>query len=236
MTTVRDLLNSTLRLLGVLASGETASSSELTDGLSVLNSMLDSWSTENLLILSNSIEEFDLVSGQQSYTIGASGNFNTSRPVRINNATLKYTNTTDQQEIPLEIINLDQWSQIDIKSLQSGEPRKLFYNPTFPLATIYIWPKPTTNHKIVLYTEKLLTSYTNLSNSLSLSPGYLKAVRYNLAVDLAPEYGKSVPPEILKGAEESKSHIMRLNTKPELMQMDDAVMFGRRSFDYRTGH
>jgi hypothetical protein len=47
-----DQINRALRLLGVLAEGETPSASVSQDALMALNQMIDSWNTERLSIFS----------------------------------------------------------------------------------------------------------------------------------------------------------------------------------------
>ena len=48
--TAGDQINRALRLLGVLAEGESPSASESRDALVALNQMLDSWDTERLAV------------------------------------------------------------------------------------------------------------------------------------------------------------------------------------------
>ena len=50
--TAGDQINRALRLLGVLAEGETPSASESQDALMALNQMIDSWNTERLSVFS----------------------------------------------------------------------------------------------------------------------------------------------------------------------------------------
>jgi hypothetical protein len=47
-------------------------------------------------------------------------------------------------------------------------------------------------------------------------PGYLKAIRYNLAVDLAPEYGRSPDPSVMQIAGASLAALRALNESNEL--------------------
>jgi hypothetical protein len=66
MSTVRDLIKGSLRLLGATATGETPSSEEQADALATLNALLDSWSLERLMITEKIREQFALVAGKQS--------------------------------------------------------------------------------------------------------------------------------------------------------------------------
>ncbi len=52
MTTANEQINGALRLLGVLAEGETPSAETSQDALAALNQMIDSWNTERLSVFS----------------------------------------------------------------------------------------------------------------------------------------------------------------------------------------
>ena len=58
MTTAGDQINRALRLLGVLAEGETPSAAVSQDGLTALNQMIDSWNTERLSVFSTQDQVF----------------------------------------------------------------------------------------------------------------------------------------------------------------------------------
>jgi len=234
MATVRDLLKGSLRLLGAISTGETPTSEELTDGLSVLNDMLDSWATEKLLVYGRVREEFSLVSGTQSYTIGSAGTFNTSRPQGINEATIEDQSVSPTTEYRLHILNDQEWSEIKIKDLTGNIPTKLYMEEGFPLNTLYFWPKPSSTNKVVLYSWKPFTAFATLDTTVSMPPGFAKALRYNLALELAPEYGKSASPELVSGAMESKENIKRMNIKPQYLSVDAALM-GSKPFNIETG-
>src|SRR6266566_4049083 len=120
--TVRDLIFSSLRLIGVLSEGEAPSAQQQTDAFDALNIMLDSYSTNNLMIPAIVVETFTCVAGQQTYSMGPGGNFNTSRPTRIVNAETVVLGATPRQTLPLKVINIDQFSSIFVKSVQSTIP------------------------------------------------------------------------------------------------------------------
>lgn len=234
MATVRDLINGSLRLINVLAEGETASANQHSDALSVLNQMIESWSLENLIIYSTTREEFTLTVSDGSYTIGSSGDFNTTRPVEIERAMIEDQSNTPTMEYPLELITPRQWAEITTKDLSSSIPTKLYYDPTYPLGTLNLWPVPSVANKLVLYSKKALTEFTSINNTISLPPGYMKALRFNLAVELAPEYGKEASQTVVSIAVDSKGNIKRKNIKPIYLKTDMATT-GNRTFNIYTG-
>ncbi len=68
MTTAGEQINGALRLLGVLAEGETPSSETSQDALMALNQMIDSWNTERLAVFSTQDQIFNWPSGVLSRT------------------------------------------------------------------------------------------------------------------------------------------------------------------------
>lgn len=235
MATARDIIKSSLKLIGVVAAGETPSAEELVDALSTLRKMLDSWSTESLAIFKKTIETFPLVSGQTSYTMGASGNFNTSRPMRIIHAATLDTSSTPAQEIPLQLLNVDEWSNVMQKSLTSTYATKLYIDYTFPLTTLYFWPVPTLANSIVLYTEKPFVDPATPDANIDLPPGYELAIEHNLAILLSPGYGRPLDPTVAAIASTSLANIQRMNIKPMYMTCDPAIVSRGHTWDWRTG-
>jgi hypothetical protein len=235
MSTASDLIKSSLRLIGVLASGESLPADMAADSLSTLNDMLDSWSTEKLIIPAKVREEFSLVGSTGAYTIGPSADFNTTRPLDIESAAIE-VQTSTPYEVPLQILNSQQWAAIVNKDLTSEIPTRVYFEFTATTITARLWPVPTTAHKLVIYSWKALTSLATTATTITLPPGYAKALRYGLALELAPEYGKALDQAIVISATESKSNIKRANSKPVYLECDPAILGSTRgSFNILTG-
>ncbi len=234
MTTVRDLIKSSMRPIGVVASGENPSPAELMDGLEALNMMLNSLSAQAILIYAVTKESFNLVAGQGSYTIGPEGNFNTVRPKMIKGAFIRDVNGLDY---PVRIRGMEEYRLISSKSTP-GRPYRLFYNPSSPLGTIYTYPVPNDIEALHMDSLKPLTGTVELDDDLSLPLEYEEFLKYNLCVRIAPEYGKSVPAEVAVIAEDSRYTIVSLNAEnnQEPVETDfPAVMKGNGYYDITEG-
>ena len=231
--TARDLISSSLRLIGVLASGEVPSNSESSDALVSLNEMLDSWSTERLFINAITREPFPLTVSKRTYTMGPGGDFDTVRPIRITGAVLRYIRN-ENTDIPVRILNSRQWSKIVDKDTDSSIPTYMYPEGTFPLETLNFWPIPESVNDIIIYSIKSLAQFDDLDAELSFPPGYSRALRYNLALELADEYGRPIPPRVMETARDSIAKIKRVNMKPHYI---DANPFSDKDtyFDWRTG-
>ena len=87
MTTAGDLINGSLRLLGVLAEGETPSSETSQDALLAMNQMVQSWNTERLAVFSTQDQVVTWPASTISRTFGPTGNIVANRPVAIDDST-----------------------------------------------------------------------------------------------------------------------------------------------------
>jgi hypothetical protein len=230
MASTLDLIKGSLRLIGVLASGETPSAEESTDALSKLNNMIKSWNVEGLLVFKVTREEFTLTSGQSSRTMGSGGNFNSTKPNKIIRVGLKQGTT----ETPIKIYTAIEWAEISQKSL-SGTPQGIYPEGTHPLETINFYPVPSAADTLVLYSEKPISSALALSDTLSMPDGYEDALEHNLAVRLAPEYGKTLDPLVYELAKTLKTQLKRKNSKPRLMKSDAFGMTNGGAFNFETG-
>ncbi len=234
--TGQELIASSLRLIGVLASGETPSNAEATDGLTALNDVIESWSNEQLLIPDKVREVFPLVANQRVYTMGIGGNFNTSRAMEIENCLIQLVANSPVLELPMEILNKDQYASILLKTMTSDFPLYMYNDGNYPLDNINIFPVPTSSaNNIVLYSWKPLTAIATLTTSLSVPPGYKRALRYALALELSSEYGKTLSDTTIAQAIESKAVIKRTNAKPYYLQVDQAIRATPAVWDWRTG-
>lgn len=214
-----DLIQSAARLTGALASGETLNANEASDCLLVLNDLLENWSTENLAVWGAANETFTLVPGQATYTIGAAGNFNTTRPIYITSAYCTFGGV----DFPVELVNQDQYNLINLKTQEQPIVEKLLYVNDFPQGRITLWPVPNTAIPLVLSTGRVLSSPVTLATSLTGPPGYLKALRFCLAVELCPEFGMEPTPSVLQITADAKGDYKRANQVPVVSRFDDAI-------------
>lgn len=233
--TVRELITASLRKIGVTATGETPSSAEITDGLECLNTLLDSWSNENLLIPSKVKETFPFVASQSTYTMGSGGDFDTTNPMLIELA-LCQTEGDDSVETYVDIITKEEYAGITNKSTSSSIPFRVYPEYGGSLTTLIFYPVPTEANNVVLYSWKPLTTYSSLSTSLALRPGYERALIFNLSLEIAPEYGIEPSGLVMQSAMEAKENIKRMNTKEYFLTSDEAALRTYQGgFNYLTG-
>jgi hypothetical protein len=229
-----DVVVAILKKLGVLASGETPSANEANDALAEINRMMDGWSTQSLTIPATIEETFALIAGQQSYAFGSGGAFNSPRPQSIENALIQLPTFTPVINLPMNILNKDQWASIAIPSLTSNFPIYLYSDNAYPSTNVNVWPVPTAACNLVLFSRKALTQIASLTSTISLPPGYEELLVYNGAVRLAPDFGVTPSPTVISLAEISLGNIKRQNIKPNYAMVDEAIRAKPAVYDWRS--
>lgn len=223
MSTAADLIARALRVINVLASGETPTANEQSDALATLNSMLDAWRTESLMVYALRTEQLAMT-GAASYTVGTGGDLNTTRPVKIESA---YWRNGDV-DYPLRLADAKAWAGVADKST-AGTPDWLYYEPAYPLGVVHLTPAPSSGTlHLVTWTP---FAALGANDPVALPPGYEEAIVYQLAARLAIEYGRGVPPDVAALARAAKTDIKRANFR--VPKMD--IGFSGRRYDIQSG-
>lgn len=240
-----DLITDAARICGRIGQGQQLSGSLQQDGFRRLNRMLSSWASQRLTIFQTIRALYPLVAGVGSYTIGPGATFNQVRPIWIAGAGVVATDVTPNLELPLDIIEDDQYRAIPLKALTSSLPRQLYYDTSLTdtgngRSTIVFYPVPSGTRplQLALYTPKPLGAFADLNNTTYTFPdGYEEAMQYQLARRWAPEFGVTLDPEIKQLAIEAFAVIKRANNRPGLLRGDRAILARTRggSFNWRTG-
>lgn len=210
--TVRELIEESLRLVGAIAVGETPEAADVNLALEALQDLVGEWGDGGLLVPSIVKETFNLDIATNSYTIGKIGapDFDTIRPEQIIGAFVR----VDNHDYPITIIGEGAYRNIPDKTT-AGRPTRLWYNPTAPLGTIYVWMTPSAIEALWLTSIKPFTVPAALANKLfddyEIPNNYHNALKWNLALEIAPEYGKPPSQVIIARAQETKGKIESLN-------------------------
>lgn len=231
-----DLIKQALRLIGVLASGETPSGDEGNDAAATLNQMIDSANAEGLMIYTRQIQDFAFVPGQQVYTLGTGGNFNAPRPPYIERASVMLNNGMPQQlEVPITLYTDQDWQKVSIKGTDSTFPLSVYDDGAFPFRNLNYWPIPRDTTAVPrLYTWSALTQFPDLRTVLTFPPAYYEWIKYNLAVRLAPEFAATLRPEVAALASAAEAKIKAMNSDNESMVCDLGVAPGPSSRKVRN--
>ena len=235
-----DQINRALRLLGVLAEGETPSASVSQDSLMAMNQMIDSWNTERLSVFSTIDQIVEWPVGAINATLGPSGslvrtNGTAVRPILVDDATY-FRDPQTNVSYGVKMINQAQYDGIAVKTVTSTYPQVMFVNMTYPDIDIYIYPKPTRLLEWHFISVEELSQPASLSTNLAFPPGYLRAFTYNLAMEIAPEFGVEPSPQVQRIAMTSKRNLKRINNPDDLMSMPYSLVATRQRFNVYAGN
>ena len=235
MTTAGDQINAALRLLGVLAEGETTSPSVSQDSLAAMNQMIDSWNTERLMVYSTIDQIFTWPAGFIERTLGPTGNFAGQRPVLLDDSTY-YRDPGTNVSFGIKFINQQQYNGIAVKTVTSTYPQVIFVNMTHPNITMNVYPRPTRDLEWHFVSVQELVQPATLATAIYMPPGYLRAFKYNLACEIAPEFGVEPSPTVSRLAMTSKRNLKRINNPDDIMSMPYSLIATRQRFNVYAGN
>jgi hypothetical protein len=231
-TTVADVIYAAYRIAGIIPDpGINPNPDETTDAFGALNAMLDDWNTHRLLVYQIQRVVKNYVAGKASYAIGpGAADWDMLRPPKIEQAsTIINTDPTLPLEKPIAPLTWQLWQQVSIKATPSPLPTAFYYDAGFPIGNISFYPVPAdSNYQVALYLWTLISPLQTTAQAISFPPAYLRAIQYNLALELADRFPlRAKPsPRTIEVARQSLQHIKSLNT-PMLDMRCDAAALGR---------
>jgi len=222
--TAGEQINRALRLLGVLAESETPSAVVSQDALMALNQMIDSWNTERLSVFATIDQIVNWPVGSINETLGPSGSL------------VRFKDPGTGVSYGIKLINQQQYDGIAVKTVTSTFPQVMFVNNTYPNFDIYIYPRPTRLLEWHFISVQELTQPAELVTEILFPPGYLRAFTYNLACELAPEFGVEPSPQVQRIAMTSKRNLKRINNPDDVMSMPYSLIATRQRFNIYAGN
>jgi len=235
MTTANDQINGALRLLGVLAEGETPSAATSQDALAALNQMIDSWNTERLAVFSTQDQVRTWPAGSISQTLGPSGTLVGQRPILIDDATY-FRDAATNISYGIKLINQQQYDGIAVKTVTSTYPQVLWVNMSYPDIQMYVYPVPIKPLEFHFISVSPLMNVPSLSTDITMPPGYLRAFKYNLALEIAAEFGINPNPQVSRVAMTSKRNLKRINNPDDIMALPYSLVGTRQRFNIYAGN
>jgi hypothetical protein len=234
-TSAGDQINGAMRLIGMLAEGETPSAAASQDALSALNQMIDSWNTERLSVFSTQDQIFTWPASTQSRTLGPTGDFVGNRPILLDDSTY-FRDAATNVSYGIKMINQQQYNGIAVKTVTSTYPQVLWINMTYPDVEMYVYPVPLRPLEWHFVSVEELTQPATLATTLSFPPGYLRAFKYNLACEIAAEFGVEPSPQVSRIAMTSKRNLKRINNPDDVMAMPYGIVANRQRYNIYAGN
>ena len=222
-TTPRDIINLALKTANVVGVGQSSLPEDINDCFNMLNMMIAQWQRRRYMVYNLKTVSIT-ATGATSYTIGLGQQFNTERPAKIEAAFIRMQGgSTLPVDYPLQVLRAkEDYDRISIKTLNAF-PQYVFYDSTFPVGNVFVWPVPNNQYQIFLTVMTQLQAFQNLSEVIVMPNEYLDALQWNLADRILTIYGLPENPKITRYAEVSMRAIMENNSQIPLLHMPVAL-------------
>jgi hypothetical protein len=112
----------------------------------------------------------------------------------------------------------------------------MFINETYPDVEMFVYPRPTQTLTWHFISVEELTQPALLTTQLTFPPGYMRAFTYNLACEIAPEFGIEPSPQVQRIAMTSKRNLKRINNPNDVMSIPYGVVANKQRFNIYAGN
>lgn len=237
--TWKDLITQAYRRRRILVQpGAGLNASQLAEGLSYLNEIIDGWQTQRKYAWNQTFSLFTLTPNLQPHTIGPTGTFVVSqRPVKILGADLVLNSSNPSTDLPLNIRDDDWWLNQRVKAITSTVPTDLYPSYDNPNVSLYFWPIPTVAYQARIEAMVSVAQVASTAATISLTQGYAKALELTLAEELPTDL--PMPVSLPSQANGARVQIQTLNIRSPRIASADYGTRGRRGrrgdFNYISG-
>lgn len=184
------VISSALRKLGVLPSGGTPTTAQVTDANMALNAIVKAFMADGMPLWTIISTTFPTVAGQSSYNVGSGLGVDALKPMKVYQA---FYTLSGGQNISMNVYNRYDFNLLPQEDV-TGCPINLYHQPMRTYGLIKIWPTPDADNlpEITIHYQAPFQDMDNASDDFDFPPEWMQAIIYTLAWTLAPEYG--IPP------------------------------------------
>jgi hypothetical protein len=210
----RDILRSALRIAGVIAQNEDATTEDMLIAQENLSLLLDTWSVNPQLVWLRDIIEFSCNPSTSSVTLPY-------RPVRVLGCTYEIGT---QNAVIYQLGEIDELTFHQTPIRHTGLPRNFFYNHD---SVIQLVGASTGTLKVILQPH-LSDVSDDLDTELAFPPGYESAIKYNTGLLLCEEFGKEPSSTLIELATGALEAVKSQNKRPAITRTQVGQAFGPR--------
>ena len=182
------IITAAVRKLGRLASGQSLTAQQITDGAQGLNSLIAYFQTLGMPLWARTETTFALTLSTATYTIGSGLTINTPAPLKLYQAFSVVDSVGIEMEIVSKFANTN-----SILATDGSRPVQITYQPKVDTGLITIWPSPdataVADVTVRIIYQRPVEMFTATSETMDIPKEWHLPIVYNLAVLLAPEWG-----------------------------------------------
>lgn len=236
MTTVLDIIKSSLVTIKALAVGEAPGADMTTDALDKFNDVLETLSIQNLAVYQTVATVIPMVVNQASYTVGPGGIG--QRPLSMNSidsVMARYLGV----DYEVQVVTQSEYDTLAVKQT-TGIPAWMALNNDFPDATVSLFPVPYAPGTLTITQKQQFAAAAALADVVSMPQGYRRMLRLALAWELRNDYPGMGPQELEAlrvDAVTAIANIKRANIEPVMLESEvsDLDASGGCYTDWRAG-
>jgi len=192
-STMSEIIYDAFSLINVIDDGETMQADQWNYGRRMLNDFINMFSVHPGLWL-KSKTTVTLTPGTTSYAVGVGETIDIPKPMQIREAWRE----TGGYEIPISVEPRSEYMGIPNKTLQAP-PTLIYLDLQRDTGTLYVWPTGTaTDNTIIIDACRPIQDFDTEGNNPDLPREWMLALKYQLAVVLAPKYKGTVVPADIK--------------------------------------
>lgn len=184
------IIEAAMRKCGRLAKGQSADATDLSNGQQALNALIALFQKiHGMPVWARKDYSVTLVASQRDYTMGEGQTINTPFPLRIHKAVLE--TITGGSMIEVRPVAYNDFRLLNTES--TGVPSQFSYQPKINLGVLSLWPMPdstaASTYTLQLTYQRPFEGFSAAGETPDFPQEWQKALIYNLAVDLSPEFG-----------------------------------------------
>lgn len=193
---VLQIITQALRKIQVGVGGETLATEYTAIGIDALNTLLRSWAADGVRLWLNETQNYALVDGTSAYTLSP-------RVLEVYQAYRRASNN----DVPVRLITREEYARLPDKTTE-GAPTQVWVDRRRTSVVATVWPVPgsaeaSASMALRLDVKRQIEDVTATSEDVEFPPEWLKALVYNLAVEIAPDFNKVPSPLVLQTASDT---------------------------------
>jgi hypothetical protein len=182
------LIAGALRLCGVLAEGETATATQVTNASEALNMLVKRLEADGMPLWAIKQSTITMSASTNSYNIGIGQTINTDKPLKVIQAFIRDSSNNDT---PMRIVTRQEYNVLGNKA-SSGRPIQVFYEPLNDYGVLHIFPTPSatdaSGNTLYIVYQRPFEDFDASTDNPDFPQEWYEVLKYQLAARMAGEY------------------------------------------------
>ena len=185
------VINASLRTLGVIGAGDEPSPEDYANCAQALNLYIKQLQTKGLPLWLVEDLQVPMIAGQYVYQLGPTGDVICDRPLRV---VMAFIRSPQQNDTTLQVISRQEYMQQGYKP-SSGIPNQVYYDPQLGNGVLYVFNNPNADGwTIHLQVQQPIQDILTPGAIPQFPSEWFNTLKFGLADQLALEYG--VPAQV----------------------------------------